>query len=290
MTDHLRPEIRSQVDLPPTERAVLFRAPRWIGYDAAVEHLAAMTDRCRLPPHDRMRGFTVIGPFNNGKTMLVERFRQIMNAQQRSNRVYSIDVPGAPSLMRFLAALRRTFQAPSRSGSTLADREDQILTLLSNLKPAAIVLDEFHNVLDAAPRERKMIFAFLRAWGKLHVAPILVGDTRLRIAIDLDEQMESRLDLLGLERWAFDESFLTLLDSLEAVLPLRHPSDLSGEELASLLYERTEGLIGRTTEVCGQAATLAMEEGVERITRAHVERVAPQPPSLRRSRDLSRLV
>jgi hypothetical protein len=289
MTEHLHPEIRSQVDLPSAERFMLFRAPRWMGYDTAVEHLTAMDIRCKLPPHERMRGFTVIGPYNNGKTMLVERFRHMMNADQQSDQVYSIDVPGAPSLMRFLAALRRAFQAPSRSSSTLADREDQILTLLSNLKPAAIILDEFHNVLDSAPRERKMIFAFLRAWGKLHVVPILVGDARLQVAIDLDEQMESRLDVLGLERWAFDESFLTLLDSLEAVLPLRYPSELSGEELAPILYERTEGLIGRTAEVCGQAAVLAVEEGLERITRAHIERVAPHPPSLRRSRDLSRL-
>lgn len=289
MTEHLRPEVRLQADLPPSERAMLFRAPRWIGYDAASEHLAAMRTRCALPAHERMRGFTVIGPFNNGKTMLVERFRHAMNADRETPQVYSVDVPGAPSLMRFLAALRRAFRAPSRSGCTLADREDQILTLLENLKPAAVALDEFHNVLDAAPKERKMIFAFLRAWGKLHIMPILVGDTRLQIAIDLDEQMESRLDLLGLERWPFEEPFLTLLDSLEAVLPLREPSDLSSKDLAPLLFEKTQGLIGRVTEICGQAAVLAINEGRERITKADVQRVTPQSSFSRQSRDLSRL-
>ena len=138
-----------------------------------IENLGVI-ERAELVLQPGMTALT--GETGAGKTMLVERFRQMMNAGQRSDRVFSVDVPGAPSLMRLLAALRRAFQAPARSGGTLADREDQVLVLLGNLRPAAVVLDEFHNVLDSAPRERKMIIAFLRAWGKLHVVPVLVGD------------------------------------------------------------------------------------------------------------------
>ncbi|WP_242407088.1 hypothetical protein [Phaeobacter sp. S60] len=45
--------------------------------------------------------------------------------------------------------------------------------------------------------------------------------------------MGSRFDTIPIPRWAYDEEFATLLDSLEASLPLADTSDLSREPLVS---------------------------------------------------------
>jgi len=49
-------------------------------------------------------------------------------------------------------------------------------------------------------------------------------------------------DTLPVPRWRYGEPYLALLDTLEAALPLAHPSDLSQEAIARRVFAMARGL------------------------------------------------
>ena len=51
------------------------RTDRWIAYTRAEGVIAAM-EELSLPKRTRMPNFLLVGPTNNGKTMIVEKFRR----------------------------------------------------------------------------------------------------------------------------------------------------------------------------------------------------------------------
>jgi hypothetical protein len=83
-------------------------------------------------------------------------------------------------------------------------------------------------------------------------------------------------------RWRYGESYLALLDTLEAALPLARPSELSQEVLARRVFALSEGLIGETVRIVTQAALVAIDDGAERITPRMLEALDYIPVSQRR--------
>ena len=67
----------------------------------------------------------------------------------------------------------------------------------------------------------KAIFSFLRRIARVHdISPVLVGEIAVYDALHDTEEMGSRFYTVAVPRWGFDEDFATLLDSLEASMPL----------------------------------------------------------------------
>jgi predicted Ser/Thr protein kinase len=63
--------------LPADERIHRLRADRWIGYPRAVEALNRLEALYTWPNKQRMPNLLLlVGPTNNGKSMIVEKFRR----------------------------------------------------------------------------------------------------------------------------------------------------------------------------------------------------------------------
>ncbi|GHL43992.1 hypothetical protein ECZU28_39870 [Escherichia coli] len=78
--------------LPADERIQRLRADRWIGYPRAVEALNRLEAFMR-PNKQRMPNLLLVGPTNNGKSMIVEKFRRThpasSDADQSTSRCWS---------------------------------------------------------------------------------------------------------------------------------------------------------------------------------------------------------
>ena len=59
-----------------------------------------------------------------------------------------------------------------------------------------------------------------------------------------DDQLANRFEPVGLPPWREGSEYQQLLNTLEAVLPLRHPSDLSEAEIAHKILAKAEGILG----------------------------------------------
>jgi hypothetical protein len=102
------------------------------------------------------------------------------------------------------------------------------------------------------------------------------------MAIRSDDQLENRFEPLTLPRWELNKEFVSLLITLESLLPLRKPSQLNDATLASKILSISEGIIGEVTKIISLSAIMAIETGKESIDIKLIEKINYLSPTERR--------
>ncbi|ETS32036.1 TniB protein [Photorhabdus khanii NC19] len=116
---HLLPAVQGLAQLPTAERIQRIRADRWIGYPRALDALNRLKTLYTWPNKQRMPNLLLIGPTNNGKSMVIEKFRRTHPASYDDNQEYIPvlvvqKMPSEPSVIRFYVALLIAIGAPLR--------------------------------------------------------------------------------------------------------------------------------------------------------------------------------
>ena len=105
--DYLLPHIRQIVTLSKEERITMLQNEYWIGYTRAQEALNRMEELLNCPKRIRMPNMLLISPTNNGKSMIVEKFRRKHLPYTSANQdheiipVLTVQMPSNPSVRRF---------------------------------------------------------------------------------------------------------------------------------------------------------------------------------------------
>jgi len=254
---HLHPSAQQLARLPDSERVQRIRADRWIGYPRALEALARLETLYQWPTKQRMPNLLLVGPTNNGKSMIIEKFRREhspssgVDAEQIP--VLAVQMPSDPSVSRFYAGLLAAIGAPLRP--LLAGR-------------------------DSSRREFLNLLRFLG--NELRIPLVGVGTREAYLAIRSDDQLENRFEPITLPLWAEDPETLSLLASFAASFPLRSPSLIATDEVARYLLARSEGTIGELTRLLTEAAVAAVDSGEEAINHRTLSLAAYTGPSERR--------
>lgn len=267
---HLHPAARQVARLPAAERLRYVRADRWIGHTRAAEALDRLEILFGWPARQRMPNLLIIGPTNNGKSMLIEKFRRahppVSHPDHEEIPVLVVQMPSEPSVTRFYTALLSAMGAPLRPRQRLAELEQLALWLLRELQVRMLVIDELHNVLAGRGDSRREFLNLVRFLGnELRVPLVGVGTREAYLAIRSDDQLENRFAPLTLPRWEAGEEACSLLASFAASFPLRRPSRIATPEMASYLLTRSEGTIGELAHLLTDAAAEAIESGEEAI-------------------------
>lgn len=267
---HLHPAARELSKLPAEERLQRIRADRWIGYPkavAAVERLEVLLD---WPRKQRMPNLLLIGPTNNGKSMIVERFRRahpsVTGPAGEDIPVLCMQMPSEPSALRFYTALLAAIGAPLRPQRRLPEAERLALSLLREVGVRILVIDEIHNVLAGRGEKRQEFINLLRFLGnELRVPLVGVGTREAYLAVRSDDQLENRFEPFILPLWEVGDEAQALLASFAASFPLRRPSLIDTEDMTRYLLARSEGTIGELARLLTAAAVVAVQTGEERI-------------------------
>lgn len=267
---HLHASARPVARLPAQERVRHVRADRWIGYSRATAALERLETLYAWPGKQRMPNLLLIGPTNNGKSMIIEKFRRLHPPTSHSEReqipVLAVQMPSEPSVIRFYVALMAAMGAPLRPRQRLADLEQAALTLLRAVEVRVLVIDELHNLLAGRGETRREFLNLIRFLGnELRIPLVGVGTREAYLAIRSDDQLENRFEPFTLPRWEANEETCTLLASFAAAFPLRRPSTIATEDMARYLLSRSEGTIGELTHLLTDAAVAAIESGEESI-------------------------
>lgn len=268
---HLHPAARRLAQLPAAERLRHVRADRWIGYTRATRALDQLETLFGWPARQRMPNLLVIGPTNNGKSMIIEKFRRahppLSHPDHEEIPVLVVQMPSEPSVTRFYTALLAAMGAPLRPRQRVAELEQLALRLLREGHVRMLVLDELHNVLAGRGESRREFLNLVRFLGnELRIPLVGAGTREAYLAIRSDDQLENRFAPLTLPRWQADEEACSLLASFAASFPLRRPSRIATPEMASYLLTRSEGTIGELAHLLTGAAVEAIESGEEAIT------------------------
>lgn len=248
----------------------MIRADRWIGYPRAVKTVARLEALLGWPDKQRMPNLLLVGPTNNGKSMIVEKFRRghlpVTEADREHIAVLCVQMPSEPSVLRFYIALLAALGAPLQPRWRLAEVEQMSLSLLRSTGVRMLVIDELHNVLAGAGSSRREFLNLLRFLGnELHIPIIGVGTREAYLAIRSDDQLENRFEPVVLPLWTVSADTVSLLASFAAALPLQQPSNIATDDMAQYLLARCEGTIGELAHLLTAAAIAAVESGQESI-------------------------
>ncbi len=269
--DHLHPSVRDVARLPAQERLRHVRADRWIGYSRATAALERLETLYAWPGKQRMPNLLLIGPTNNGMSMIIEKFRRLHPPTSHADReqvpVLVVQMPSEPSVIRFYVALLAAMGAPLRPRQRLAELEQAAMALLRAVGVRVLVIDELHNLLAGRGETRREFLNLIRFLGnELRIPLVGVGTREAYLAIRSDDQLENRFEPFTLPRWEPNQEARSLLASFAAAFPLRRPSMIATEDMARYLLTRSEGTIGELTHLLTDAAVAAIESGEEAIT------------------------
>ncbi len=284
---HLLPSVQAQARLPAQERIRHVRAERWIGYPRALVALERLETLFAWPSRQRMPNLLLLGPTNNGKSMLIEKFRRSHPPAVLPDRedlpVLCVQMPSEPSISRFYMAVLAALGAPLIPRQRLPDLERLALTLLRAVGVRMLVIDELHNILAAHHGGRREFLNLLRFLGnELRIPLVGVGTREAYLAIRSDDQLENRFAPMVLPLWEADEETCSLLASFAAAFALRHPSHIATPDMARYLLTRSEGTIGELAQLLAAAAVAAIESGEEAIDRRTLVLADYAGPSERR--------
>ena len=287
--NHLIPSAQKTAQLPGAERIARIRADRWIGYTQAQKALAKLEDLFTHPERQRMPNLLIVGPTNNGKTMLVEKFRRQHpvttsdDGQTEQIPILAMQMPSDPTISRFYTMLLYSLNAPSFGSRRVSDLEELSLRILRQVGLRMLVIDELHNVLAGSGPQQRQFLNLLRFLGnELRIPLVCVGTKEAYLAIRSDDQLENRFEPFSLPLWTLDDEFSSLLASFAAVLPLRRASQLHLPDIAHYILSKSEGTIGEITTLLTRSAILAVETGKECIDRKILGLVDYSSPTERR--------
>lgn len=286
---HLLPAVQGLALLPAEERVQRIRTDRWIGYPRAVEALNRLEALYAWPSKQRMPNLLLVGPTNNGKSMIIEKFRRTHPASsdidQEHIPVLVVQMPSEPSVIRFYVALVTAMGAPLRLRPRMPEIEQLALGLLRKVGVRLLVIDELHNVLAGNSVNRREFLNLLRFLGnELRIPLVGVGTRDAYLAIRSDDQLENRFEPITLPVWEADDECRSLLASFAASLPLRRPSSIATPDFARYLLTRSEGTIGELAHLLTAAAIAAVESGVEAINQRTLNMADYAGPGERRRR------
>lgn len=286
---HLTAGARQVAMLSKEERIWHINSDRWIAYTRAQRILDRLDSLLMWPRKQRMPNLLMIGPTNNGKSMIIEKFKKDHTGAPsvRSDSglipIVVVQVPCEPSVSRFYAGILTSIGAPIRPNAKVVELEQLALRLLRQVKTKMLIIDELHNMLAGSANVRRAFLNLIRFLGnELRVPIVGVGTREAYLAISSDDQLENRFEPVPLPPWEEGEELLALLASMASALPLRRPSEIATTEMSKFLIAKTGGTIGEMSKLLTGAAIEAVKSGEECINQKTLKLDNYESPGERR--------
>lgn len=285
--NRLLPETRAVLNASGDERIEYLKADKWIPYPRANEVLAKMEELFNEPPRLRMPSMLIVGEPNNGKSSLVKKFERdhpkTDGLDSAAYPVMYVQAPPVPDERRFYDEIFSTLLVPFRHRDDPSQKIDMIAYYFNKIGTRMLIVDEIHNVLcGSVAKQRAFMNALKNLSNRMMMPMVLVGTKEALVATNTDTQISSRFRPMGLPVWKLDAHFARLLASIETTLPLHSPSKLATPEVATAVFELSEGLIGEIFALVNDAAMVAISSGSEQVTMKEIKNCGFVAPSKRR--------
>jgi hypothetical protein len=286
---HLTGAAQEAAILSNEERIWHIRGERWIAYAGAQKALSRLDELMLWPKKQRMPNLLMIGPTNNGKSKIIEKFRRdqmVAGCGEFEPGVIPIvvvQVPSEPGTGRFYAMLLSGIGAPIRPRAQVVELEQLTLRLFRTVKVKILIIDELHNALAGSSHARRGFLNLLRFLGNELQIPIVgVGTREAYMAIRSDDQLENRFDPLVLPIWEEGEELKSLIASFAGALPLKRPSKIATVGMSKYILAKSGGTIGEIARLLNAAAIEAVKGGEECINEKTLKFADYQSPPERR--------
>lgn len=269
------------------------RNSKWIGYTQASKIMNKLEELLVYPKTVRMPNILLVGDSNNGKTAILDKFKQKnLSYVDEDIRVISpvvlVQAPPEPDERRFYNAILEVLYAPYRTSEKLDSRYLRVKKLLLNLKTKVLIIDEIHHVLAGSPsKQRKFLNVIKHLSNDLQICLVCAGTKLAFNAIQSDQQLANRFDPRILPRWNNDIELKRLLVSFEALLPLKEESLLIEPSMSNKILSLSDGLIGEIAKILELGSIEAIKSGKEKITKEILNSIDYISPEDRKKKFIS---
>lgn len=297
---HLHEKVKSWLELSDDERIAKIHAERWIGYDRAKDAIAKLNWLMSYPKKRRMPNLLIVGDTNNGKTMIIERFKEQhpsdnnLKGDAKIIPVITVQAPATADEGRFYSLILTKLNAPFRYNDRPGSKYLQILSICERVGLRILIIDEIHDIIAGSKSNQRAFRSAIKQLGNDLKIPIVGAGTReAYYAIQSDPQLSNRFEPFELPKWEISDKlpptkdpYLKLLRSFERALPLRKQSNLIEKTIALKLLSMSEGLIGELSNVLNMAAEQAIRNKREKIDEVSLGEIAWISPSDRGMRSV----
>lgn len=292
---HLTETAQKALLLSTEDRIRHARRPFFIEYTIAKAILEKLEDLFNYPKMDRMPNLLIKGDTNNGKTMIVKKFRKehppCDNEQGEAINypVLVVSSPPVPDEGRLYNEILEEIHAPYREKDSVDKKFFQVVRLLEQIGTKILIIDEIHDLLcGTSRRQQQVLNAIKKLGGRLKIPIVAVGTSSASNVFQCDPQLANRFEPVTLPKWTIDhqkgkDEFLELLRHFEMVLPLWNCSNLAKDDLVVKLHSMSEGLIGELFSVLSKACVEAIKKKKECITVEILESLNWKTPSQRKA-------
>lgn len=289
MFNHLSQQAQQVLLMNIEERINYIRKERWIGYPVTKSILNQLEDLLSYPKRSRMPNLLIIGETNNGKTTIARNFLQkfpaFIEAPDKSVvcPVLYLQAPPVADEGRFYSAIIQRFAAPYRTSDRIEKKMNQALTLMQKSQVKMLIIDEFHHILAGNGSKQRAMLNTIKYMGNELMIPIVgIGTKDAFVAIQSDPQLSNRFDHAYIPKWHMDKDYLSLLASLEYILPLKNKSNLIEEHTAQKILVLSDGAFGEIYRLLTELAVLAIQNGEEKINLDNIDKINWSAPYERR--------
>lgn len=298
--EHLLPEIQHLLQLTNAERIMCIEKDNWIGYPRAKQALNKLQSLYSHPQRQRMPNLLIIGPTNNGKSMIIEKFYRDyppVTQKYKPNKyseerdlllelpILSVQMLPMPDMRRFYRTIfdkLRSFHGWESFLFNSNPLENDIIKALNHFKVKMLIIDEIHNILAGRNDKQHECLNALRYLGNALKIPIVcVGTKDAYLAIRSDAQLENRFEPFLLSTWKAGKEYESLLASIMAVLPLKSPSNLNHPSLSGYILEKSDSILGEIFTLIRRAAIMAIHSGCEMINENLLKEIDYHSPTER---------
>jgi hypothetical protein len=265
---------------------------RWIKYERAEQILQTLEDLLATPQYHRMPNLIISGPTNNGKTSIIDRFSSrhpadLHLASQASNvPVFVYEMPETPDASTFYNDVLEELLIPSRSSAPLDQRRRRVKHELERYQVRMLIFDELQHLTGMAVQKQRQFLNMLKHLGNELMIPIVVVGTREAFnVIQSDRHLSNRFEPALLPRWQLGDEYFNLLGSFETILPIDCIGQLTNDDIAFAIREKSEGTIGEIAHLLAKATEHMIKTGAHRIDRRVLDRCGYISPSIRNKAD-----
>lgn len=259
------------------KRVMQIQLDTWIGYNAARNVIDRIEDMVRRPRVSRMHSMLVIGSTDNGKTSIRKRVEAKHESYATSDSkihipVVSIQMPSNPDEKTLYNAILKGMRHPPYLSSKIDYMRSEVMSLIDELNVRLLMIDEVQHIDRIPYRRQRILLDSLKYISNECSLPIVAFGTEEAINVfHSDLQLQNRFKKVFLPRWDFNDNLVKLINSIEQMLPLKEPSNLGEEGMASYIFSKTNGTIGEINTLLRNSAIIAVKSGREKITREVIE-------------------
>jgi len=286
--NNLHPNVHEKLKLSKENRIEFLLEEKWITYPNAKEILDKLNFLYKHPRKSRMPCMLIIGETNNGKTSIINKFIKDNPPHETQEvtitPILSVVAPETGTISDFYSKILQSLCVPYRNGDKINKKRELIDHYFKICEIKILIVDEIHNILVGAVSKQKAFMNALKNLStELEMPIVIAGIPDALHATNTDAQINNRFKPVALKRWKFDRNYLSLLASIEKILPLKKPSNIySNKEIAEYIFDTSEGRIGEITELINLASIYAINNDIEKIDIKVLKSCDFVKPSLRK--------